>query len=223
MEIVQSDKGAIEGSSGNATLPTGTQADSTVCIFTFSAAMTNNTPSGFTLDVHAGGAHHTNAFHKSGVAAAEQSWGLSTAVSTATVWVAVEVAGLDPNPVLAITAGNEVINGTVITTGQTGTIEVGPTIAFAVFGNYQSAGGSGLTWGSYTNGFTELQDVPYATGSSSDLGLGVAYLLPAAPTDVVCTATSQTSDGADAVLVVYKAADAIGPSIPVPVVMTSGN
>jgi hypothetical protein len=115
--LQQSNSGTFTGTSGSATLGSGTQAGNTVILVVYSIGSgTLTTPTGFVLDHTASNntTHKIAVFRRSNVPAGETSWTVAVSASQLTFWAVREYSGIDLNSpklnALTVSAGTLIAN-----------------------------------------------------------------------------------------------------------------
>ncbi len=177
-DIIQTNQGAFEGTSGNATLPVGTTAGSMLLLFIGSSGIIS-TPSGFTgvsqSPVSVAGCR---LFTKV-AGAAETSWAILSGSSAAIGWYIEEwpAGTIDPDfPVDAVPAGAPQAGGAGGTTAASNTTPASTTydgVAYALHAGYLSADTVPTTFSGHTGGFAEVAEVG-SVGAVKSLGLSVS-------------------------------------------------
>lgn len=212
--ILQSNAGGFNGTSGNATLPAGTTAGTTLILVvgTASTSVSPNPPTGFT-PVNGEGptpaANRAFVFRKSNVAAGETSWTVAITSAQLVTWSVMEVDGLDlTNPKDVATATFQ--NGSAVTSASTSTSP--QSTAYDVFVVAYHLGNNTTnttipTWSGQTGGFTEVTDAGVA-GASTASGLSVSVTTSQQLSTFACTATASVTVNTGSGLVVYAAAGA---------------
>lgn len=212
--ILQAGSGTATSTPFTATLPSGTTALSTVLIWT-ATTLAATSSAGMTADAQAGSLRFLNVWRKSDETPGTSSWAFTMAAGVAACWVCYEVAGLDlAAPLVGVALSGDYEGQSTFSTGVTGTVEHAPVLAVAAHA-IELSGTAAATWSAQTNGYAESHDVNIS-GVNSNKSLAVARRFPAPPTDEECTATvslgASAGDYGQALLVVYKASGASGPT-----------
>lgn len=220
--IIQSNTGGFDGTSGNATLPVGTAAGSTVLIFATNATGGTGSPSyqltasGFTQVTGLQGADGTRkvaprVFAKKNVSAGETSWALSLSPSGQQVaWVALEVTGIGVDPLnewfVEPGLGNvEYQSGNVTTVTSRSTVQSGcyDVLVFALHAA-RSNDTTVPTFSGQTNGFTELVESSQVNATNA-VGMAVSYAPSLVLSTFESTATLSPASPASATIVAFYA------------------
>lgn len=214
--IIQTASGSFDASSGSATLPAPTTADSHVVIFAClegdNVANTQlNVPSGFTQATDApGSANFTSpyVFWKF-TAGGEDTWTLDFAAGgpSQVLWRAEEVVGLDlANPVHVVSGITPFDDSATATTRSTGTTAAASSYDVLARAVLTARGTTSAipAWSGYTNGFVEDEQVTATDGSH-----GVAMAVATRPRQALaaheCTASLDAAANARGTMVVLTA------------------
>lgn len=212
-DIIQSNTGSFQGTSGSATLPAGTTAGNTVLIFLVADAPMAATD-GFFEDAFWSTNVVLLAFRRSDVPADESSWTLSTQGSSARLaWIAYEVQNLALSPfeTSAVAGDLDIGSGETISTGETGQNSALDTVAFGVWGamDLNALTVTAPTFDNQTNGFAEQDEQSLVAGGQAvDVCTTTMYPGAIGPFETTATVAFQaTHRGAAAgLIVVYRSA-----------------
>ena len=212
IEIVQSNSGSFEGTSGSATLGVGTTAGNTVILCVGVGGSTSSTPTGFVRATETpGGSAPCAVFTRSNVPASETSWTITSGASAPISWYVEEVAGCDPSaPVDAVPPGTMAsgVGGTTATSDTTAGSTTYDGRVLAVHTGYLSADTVPATFSGHTGGQVEIAEVG-SIGAVKSLGMSVSSQTVASLGTFQSTATaSKTVSNWGAVIVVLTAAGA---------------
>ena len=216
--ILQSNTGGFEGSSGAATLSTGTTAGSTVLIFVGIGTPGGSdywmrAPSGFTVLTNwfPGfiNAEKTApwVYAKRNVSADETSWTMNenTSKTVQAAWVAMEITGIEANLLNAFFVADSGESLTYnaaassIGSGSTPVSSCYDVLAFAVH-SARSDTTTVPTWSGQNNGFTEFAESSTVNANNA-VSIAVSYKPSLALSSYTCTASlSPTSPAAGTVV-----------------------
>lgn len=212
--LLQTKTGTVSGSNTVITsLNSGTTAESTVIVVIATSLGTWSgitLPSGFITDKTQGSSGGVAIFHKPDVFAGETSWTFTLSASTTSSWTAYEYSNIDPvEPVdvSVATQTSSVANGGTASTGTT-SINAGlSVVAIAAFA--APTVGQTESFSGYTNSFTE--DTDQGSTTNPQLATATKYVdntTGTFETTATFATTSGTARTIQALLVVYRAADA---------------
>lgn len=177
--------------SRSVSLPGATTDGNTVLVFiaTNDIGTEPVAPSDWFLDLdHGGGGYRV--WRLPNVTGGASSWTFTMSSATMIVWYAVEVSGLDSNPldISAEGTSNPASGGTATAVNAVTTGGVS-TMAFAAMQTVETTSGHTYTLSGWTNGFTERVD----TGGPTAPGLAVAMATSSTATTYTTTATLTTT------------------------------
>ena len=192
-DIIQFDEGSVAATAAvAASLPAGTTAGNAVLVFIQAGGSSLTPASGFTGSFTALG---TGFYVKTEVTAGETSWTFTQNNAQDAAWIAVEMANVDPVDPLESTTSTGPTTLSTAGTQSSGTSQpIGlSTVTFALFS--LSGNTSAKSWGSYTNGFTEITQIDAPAGTSRPcLALARIYT-DGAPVAASSTATATIASG----------------------------
>lgn len=147
---------------------TTTAGNSVVVFWAQGAAATTAVPAGFVAMGTTGSSAFINCYVKSNVSDGESSWTFTVASATDHAWIVLEVSNLetvDPIDAGTNSAQTSLSNGGTLSTGTGDSVGLS-TVQFAVFNAAVLSGTASKSWGSFTNGFTEVEQIESTSGSN---------------------------------------------------------
>jgi hypothetical protein len=202
--IIQTNTGAVSGANGDTltvTLPAGTTAGTSLILFWQAQGPPLGLPAGWVQDLGplTSGTANLTAMRRSPLTEGESSWAFPGLVGGNIAWWLAEVAGLDPDLPVDVSASNAnavaLSNGSTMATGTTGPGAAFDTLVLAAWGTYVTVGtGAPGSWSGYTNGFTEEADFTF-TSASTPVGLAVASKLSGGTTGGPYSSTATYAAG----------------------------
>jgi hypothetical protein len=209
-DIIQTNTGSFNATSGTVTLPSGTTDGSAVivCIMGY-VSVGSPVMSGFTRD-HGTmvGSPKPYIMRKANVAAGENSWTM-TGFSSASpaVWVAMEIQNVSRlypleinSTVTTSTTGTSIPSGS----GPTGLATSYDTLAIAFHGGQNTASSTIATYSGQTGDFVEWQEVSRVDGATATSAV-VSVKLGTDAATYTCTVTASTTINGNGVIAVYNA------------------
>lgn len=210
-DIVQTNTGSYNGTSGSISLPSGTTDGNTVVIAIMIAASASPAITGFTRSHGATtGSVRPYILQKAQAAAGETSWTTSVHTSAPVTWVAMEIQNLSKLNGVEVWATPAAVTqtGTSIVTTTTPSSYSYETLAFAIHGGNNTAAATAPAFTGHTGDFVEIATSTRTDGATGS-GISVSLRTGLDIGTYQCTATSSVSlASANATIVVFNAENA---------------